>query len=268
MSLEPPAPDPSTQPIAPLFKLQGVSLKYDQQVVLDQLNLTITAGDKVALLGASGAGKSTLLNYLHTQRPDQCALCPQDSGLVDVLSGYHNIYMGGLDRYSTLASLWNLIRPLASARQEVIPLADTLGLTDQLWQSTDRLSGGQRQRVALGRALFRRCPTFLGDEPISALDPVHGKTLLSYVLSQHDSAVVCLHNPTLALTLFDRVVVLSQGRIVVDAPTRDLTESDIEARYIDHPRTAYPQPCVDGNLPDTIPSSASPEACVTGRLQR
>ena len=214
-----------------LFQLNGQSLNYGEHQVLDNITLSIRAGEKVALLGPSGAGKTTLLNLLYQQQPLCSALQPQGGGLVDLLSVYHNIFIGALDRVSSLAALWNLLCPLSKQRQDITALAQRLGLEKKLWQSVDRLSGGQRQRVALGRALFRQQPVFLGDEPVSSVDPLQAQALLAYVLEQHETAVVSLHNRSLALDYFDRIIVLREGRICCDCPAGAISREQLDAYY-------------------------------------
>jgi len=110
-------------------------------------------------------------------------------------------------------------------------LARQLGLRDKLFTSVDQLSGGQRQRVALGRALYRQQPVFLGDEPVSSLDPLQADELLALVLKQHETAVVSLHNRRLALNHFDRIITLRAGRIVFDGPSAGLTMAHLDAMY-------------------------------------
>lgn len=214
-----------------LFQLSDHTLSYGEHRVLDHITLNIRRGEKVALLGPSGAGKSTLLHLLYQQQPALSALQPQGGGLVDLLSVYHNIFIGGLDRVGTMAALWNLLRPLPSQRRAITDLVNVLGLQDKLWQSVDRLSGGQRQRVAIGRALFRQQPVFLGDEPVSSVDPVQAQTLLAYLLEQHETAVVSLHNRQLALTHFERVIVLREGRICCDCPANQLSGAQLDEFY-------------------------------------
>ena len=182
---------------------------------------------------------------LYQQQPELSALQPQGGGLVDLLSVYHNIFMGGLGRVSTCAALWNLVRPLRRSREEITQIVHQLGLEDKLWQSVDRLSGGQRQRVALGRALYRRQPVFLGDEPVSSVDPLQAQTLLAHVLAQHETAVVSLHNRHLALENFDRVVVLRDGKICSDLPAKAMSSAQLDELYT---QTASP---LDQRLPVT-----------------
>jgi len=227
---------------AVLFQLANQSLSYGNHRVLDDITLTIRRGEKVALLGPSGAGKSTLLNLLYRQQPDCSALQPQGGGLVDLLSVYHNIFIGGLDRVGTFAALWNLIRPLSAPRRAITELAQLLGLEEKLWQSVDRLSGGQRQRVAIGRALFRRQPVYLGDEPVSSVDPLQAQMLLGHLLSQHETAVVSLHNRQLALEHFDRVIVLRDGRLCCDCPVSELSSDQLDGFYDQASSPVPPQP--------------------------
>ena len=215
----------------PLFTLQQQSLPRGNTTVLHDISLQIVAGEKIALIGPSGAGKSSLLEWLYPQQAQQIALCPQQGGLVDILSVYHNVFMGALERHSSLFNLLNLIRPFAQPKQEILALCTELGIGDKLWQSVDRLSGGQRQRVSIGRALYRQQPIFFGDEPVSALDPRQAEELLALLLRRHDTVLVSLHNRRLALDHFDRVIALRDGRLFYDGPAVDLTAAQLDQLY-------------------------------------
>lgn len=216
-----------------MFHLSNASFSHGSLPVLHDITLDIVEGEKVALVGPSGAGKSSLLSLLWQQNPEQVALCPQESGLVDILSVYQNIYMGGLSRFSTLYNVFNLIRPWASRKRDIAAICQQLGLSDKLFVSPDKLSGGQRQRVALGRALYRQQPIFMGDEPVSSLDPEQGDSLLSEVLARHSMAIVAIHSPELAIKHFDRVIALQQGRVIGDWPTADISVATLEDVYRD-----------------------------------
>lgn len=214
-----------------LFRLDQQSLSKGRHRVLHDISLCIHAGEKVALIGPSGAGKSSLLEWLYPQQAQQIALCPQQSGLVDILSAYQNIFMGGLERHRAFYNLLNLIRPWPAARQEIEALAAGLGIADQLWKSVDKLSGGQRQRVAIGRALYRRQAVFFGDEPVSALDPLQAEAILTLLLARHQTVVVSLHNRRLALDHFDRVIALRHGHIIYDGSAAALTAQALDELY-------------------------------------
>ena len=216
-----------------LFSLQRKNFAINGKTILHDITLDIRPGEKIALLGPSGAGKTSLLRLLYPQQAHQCALQPQHGGLVELLSVYQNIFMGALGRVSTPAALWNLLRPLSVHRQAIQQLCEQLGLEDKLWCSLDQLSGGQRQRVALGRALYRHKQVFLGDEPVSAVDPLQAQLLLELILEQHNTAIISLHNRHLALNYFDRIIVMSCGRIITDQPTILLTQTDLDNFYQD-----------------------------------
>lgn len=214
-----------------MIGFQGSDLGYGAHIALGNLTLQIAEGEKIALIGQSGAGKTTLLHALYAQIPDRAALCPQELGLVDALSVYHNIYMGRLDHHNALYNALNLVRPAPAHVQSIRRLACKLGLETLLRRPVASLSGGQRQRVALGRALYRQQPVFLGDEPVSNLDPTQGRKILAMALAQHDTAVVALHNRQLALQLFERVIGIRQGAIALDGPTHSISAAQLQRLY-------------------------------------
>lgn len=214
-----------------MFRLEQARLGHPGQAVFDSLSLHIAAGEQVALLGPSGAGKSTLLAALRQQQSDHVAWCPQNADLVPMLSVFHNIYMGSLDRQNSFSNLRNLLWPSRAQKRAIGQLADQLGLADKLFTSVDRLSGGQAQRVALGRALYSRRRILLADEPVSSVDEHQGLSLLKKVIAQHDTAVVALHDRSLALQSCSRIIGLRDGVIALDAPSASLTLADLDALY-------------------------------------
>src|ERR1700741_3227767 len=116
-------------------------------------------------MGRSGAGKTTLLNLLYQRLADQVALIPQAAALVETLSGFHNVYMGRLDRRSTLCNLRNLVWPQRRMVGEVTAVLELVGLADKLFARAGELSGGQQQRTSVARALYNGRPVLIGDEP-------------------------------------------------------------------------------------------------------
>jgi len=216
-----------------MFSLDNATVSYDGKAVLTGVTLAIARGEKVALVGESGAGKSTLLRLLRAQQPADVAWCPQAQagGLVPLLSVFHNIYMGQLDRHSTFYNLLNLLAPRAQEVQAVDAVATPLGLADKLFTSVDRLSGGQQQRVAVGRALFAGKPAFLGDEPVSAVDEYQARDIVRLVTSSHRTVVLALHDIELALASCDRIVGLKDGVIALDAAAASLTPADLAPLY-------------------------------------
>jgi sulfonate transport system ATP-binding protein len=189
--------------------------RFDDRVVLQDVNLTIDAGEMVALLGHSGSGKSTLLRALAGLDPDadgwvsvpaNCTVVFQDHRLLPWQRVWRNVVIG-LRRAS---------------RADALAALDEVGLKDRAdnWPST--LSGGESQRVALARAFIREPALLLLDEPFGALDALtrirmHG--LLRDLCRRHRPAtLIVTHDVDEAIALADRVLVMADTRVVRDEP--------------------------------------------------
>jgi phosphonate transport system ATP-binding protein len=214
-----------------LIELRHVSAGYAGHTVLHDINLAINVGERIALMGRSGAGKTTLLNVLHERLAERVALIPQSAALVKTLSVFHNVYMGRLDRRPTWYNLRTLAWPARADVAEVERVLDVVGLTDKMFAAAGALSGGQQQRTSVARALYNGRPIVIGDEPVSALDHVQASEILGELCSRHDTMILSLHDIALALSHTDRVVVIENGRIVLDAPARDLSAADLVPYY-------------------------------------
>ena len=215
----------------PLIELRGASAGYDGRQVLFDIDLVISRGESVALMGRSGAGKSTLLNLLYDQRPADIALVPQTAALVRTLSVFHNVFMGRLDCYSTAYNLRTLAWPARTELDAVGAVLADVDLSDKLHAVAGGLSGGQQQRVSVARALYNGRPILLGDEPVSALDRVQGGQILAVLRQHHETLVLVMHDIPLALEHADRIVLLDGGRKIIDARASDLTPRDLLGRF-------------------------------------
>ncbi|GIU14786.1 ATP-binding cassette domain-containing protein [Shewanella sp. MBTL60-007] len=214
-----------------MLRVKNLIVQFEGKTAVDIDALSFHHGEKVAIIGRSGCGKSTLVNHVFEQLRSTAALCSQRQGLVENLSVFHNIFMGALNQHRWYYNLANLVYPFKAPRITIQHIADTLELDCALTQPVSELSGGQRQRVALGRALYQRQPLFIGDEPFSALDPLMGQRLLTEVLASHDSVIMVLHDMGMALSNFDRVIGMRDGRIVLDTDTASLEVRRLEAFY-------------------------------------
>ncbi|MBT3905959.1 MAG: ATP-binding cassette domain-containing protein [Rhodospirillaceae bacterium] len=216
-----------------LFKLENENLGYDGDVVLRDISVSISEGERVALVGESGAGKSTLLAVLQERYHDKAALIPQDLGLVRTLSVFHNVYMGGLARYGTAYNLLNLVWPQKREIAEIKPIVERLGLGKKLFDRTGELSGGQRQRAAVCRALFQGGDAVLGDEPVSAVDAYQSRMVLNAITEKFETVILAMHDVDLALEFSTRIIGIKRGRIALDEPTDGLKRSDLDFVYKD-----------------------------------
>ena len=217
--------------MASLVELRKATAGYAGRAVLHDIDLTIDAGECVAVMGRSGAGKSTLLNLLHRRLADRVALIPQAAALVKTLSVFHNVYMGRLDRHPTWHNLRTLVWPVPRDIAEIEGTLELVGLADKLFDRAGTLSGGQQQRVSVARALYNDRSIVIGDEPVSALDRLQGADILEKLRARHDTAILAMHDIPLALAHADRVVVIEQGRIVLDAAARTITAGDLVPYY-------------------------------------
>ncbi|WP_299811267.1 ATP-binding cassette domain-containing protein [uncultured Shewanella sp.] len=230
-----------------MLTLNQLVIQFEDKTAVSIDELSFHHGEKLAIIGRSGCGKSTLINHVFEQLKPTAALCSQRQGLVDNLSVFHNIFMGGLNQHSWLYNLANLVIPFKGPRQAIQKIADTLELDSPLSQAVSALSGGQRQRVALARALYQRQSLFIGDEAFSALDPVMGQRLLAQVLASHETVIMVLHDMDMALTHFDRVIGLREGRKVLDIDAKHLDLDTLEAFYQDSFAIASAGGVNDGN---------------------
>ncbi len=202
----------------PILALNDEDISYLGSVALRNISLSVTEGEKVALIGRSGSGKTTLLRRLYQLRPKECAFVHQHYALVPQLNVFHNIYMGRLDRYSNFHNLRNLIQPMACHVDEIKPIAEKLGLQDNLFSKTGELSGGQQQRVGIGRALYCGGSILMADEPVSSLDLVQGKEIMKLIAGAGKTVISTLHSVDLSRLFFDRIIGLRDKTIFFDLP--------------------------------------------------
>ena len=214
-----------------MIKLQSETASYQGVKTLHDIDLQVSKGEKLALVGQSGSGKSTLIKLIYERYPVNTALVPQDYGLVNNLSVFHNVYIGRLEQHSTFYNLVNLIRPRPDQVEMVRAVLVGLQLEDYLFRPVGRLSGGQRQRVAVARSLFQKGHLLLADEPVSSVDEQQSRIVMNQMLNGFSTIVLALHDIQLALAFCDRIIGLEKGRIVLDSPAKALEEKDLLRLY-------------------------------------
>lgn len=249
-----------TQGAPSAFQLQGVSVHFGRHAALSEIDLSIRAGEAVALVGPSGAGKSTLLRLLNgTQRADQgrvlvdgealselsrsalkrvraaIGFIHQDLSLVPSLRVSQNVMAGRMGRTSFATSLRAMFFPARADVQQAHDLLERVGIPEKLFERTDRLSGGQQQRVALARALFQQPVALLADEPVSSVDPARARNTVELLtrISREEGLTLCMsiHNLELARAHFPRLVGLRGGRIVFDRASEAVGDAELHALY-------------------------------------
>ena len=206
--------------VAVAARVRGFTKQFGGQPVLDKLDLEITAGEFVAMIGRSGSGKSTLLRALAGLDGDfsgsltvdqPVAVAFQEPRLVPWKRVLDNVTLGLRD---------------PSPKQVATAAIEEVGLSTRIsaWPLT--LSGGEAQRVSLARALVRQPALLLLDEPFSSLDALTRISMHRLVLrlwERHRPAVLLVtHDVDEAIALADRILVLGDGKIahsaVIDVP--------------------------------------------------
>ena len=215
----------------PLVELRDESVGYAGKEVLHGLTLTVDAGERIALVGESGAGKSTLLRLIYERCRADAALVPQELGLVQALTVFHNVYMGRLHRRSVWHNLRNLILPARADVAAVREIVTSLRLEDKLFSGVGTLSGGQQQRTAIGRALYHPGDILIADEPVSSVDEHQARDILEAINAQKQTVVLAMHDRALAIEFADRLIGIKGGRVVLDRPAEGLTPADLDDLY-------------------------------------
>jgi len=232
---QPLSPATSIAPAA--VECSGLGKTIDDRPILEQLDLSIPAGQFVALLGANGAGKSTLLKVISG------LLAPSDGELR--LFG-QTLRQGGpaLRRhigllghqpmlYRDLSARENLVffarlYDCADPARRAVDLLDAVGLSDRADDPIRDFSRGMTQRVSIARALVHNPQLILADEPFAGLDvPSTGaiETLLHELHASGKTILLVNHDVGQSLRLADRVIVLFAGRVALDRAASEVSES-------------------------------------------
>ncbi|HAJ5965657.1 TPA: MacB family efflux pump subunit [Escherichia coli] len=222
-----------------IIELKGVSRTYgngDQtRTVLKNVDLTIVAGEMVAIIGASGSGKSTLMNIMGCldvpNRGDyyidgQNAACLSPDELARVRREHIGFIFQRYHLIPDLSALGNVEIPAIyanserdSRRQRATALLGRLGLEGREHHKPCELSGGQQQRVSIARALINGGKIILADEPTGALDSQSGQEVLAILneLNRRGHTVVMVTHDMKVARHAKRIIELCDGEIIADS---------------------------------------------------
>ncbi|HEY4253351.1 MAG TPA: putative 2-aminoethylphosphonate ABC transporter ATP-binding protein [Roseomonas sp.] len=220
-------PSAARQTAAPYLIVRQVAKSFGTFAALHRVSLTIESGEFIAFLGPSGCGKTTLLRAIAGLDPpssgtitqdgrDITALPPEERDFGIVFQSYAlfpNLTVARNIAYGLRGPAW----PRERVQERVAELLVTVGLPEQAGKYPAQLSGGQQQRVALARALANEPGLLLLDEPLSALDAIVRVYLRQELRSLQRrlgvTTIMVTHDQEEAMSVSDRIVVMSQGRI-------------------------------------------------------
>ena len=232
------------------LKIKNLKKKFKDISAVNDINLEIKEGKIIGIIGRSGAGKSTLLRMINRlidpsegsiefndinitslkgrslrKWRSECAMIFQQFNLVERLDVLTNVLIGSLGRNYSLLNLIGIF----SKEEKINALRnlDRFDLSEKALQKAGTLSGGQQQRVAIARALMQKPKILLADEPISSLDPKNAKRVMDDMMKinrEDGITVICnLHSLDVAKKYCDRLIGLSDGKVVFDGTPDDLT---------------------------------------------
>jgi putative ABC transport system ATP-binding protein len=220
--------------VAPVIELRRIGRTFGAEppvVALRDVELVLTHGTSLSIVGPSGSGKSTLLNVLGClDRPDAGKYwldgrevgTLSDEELTAVRRDLIGFVFQSFHLVPRLSAAENVELPMIFAglprperRERVVKALTQVGLADRLDHRPDQLSGGERQRVAIARSIIMGPRVLLADEPTGNLDTKSGKQVLDLLDRLNEEGItliVVTHDPTVARRA-DRVIVLVDGRI-------------------------------------------------------
>lgn len=214
-----------------MIRVQNLNKCFGDLHVLKNINLTVSEGEKLVIIGPSGSGKSTLIrciNYLEEPTSGEITMKGikvTKKNKTEMASKYSSMVFQQFNLYPNMTVLENLTLapiklqkiPKVKAREIAMEYLKRVGLIEKANQYPGNLSGGQQQRVAIARALCTKQPIILFDEPTSALDPEMVQEVLDVMieLSKENITMICVtHEMGFARQVADRVIFMDDGQII------------------------------------------------------
>ena len=225
-----------------LIKIEQVTKKYNENVIFEDLSLSIRKGEVVVIVGPSGCGKSTLLRCMNGLEPIEKGTIRYCGETVDgrsknimeirqkvgmVFQSYELFPHKTILQNITLAPKLVQSRNKQETEAEALELLRRVGLEEKKDSYPRQLSGGQKQRVAIVRALCMHPEVLLFDEVTAALDPEMVREVLEVLLDlakQGRTMVIVTHEMSFAKAIADRVIFLDKGIIVEEGKAEEFFE--------------------------------------------
>lgn len=209
------------------LRLDGVSVRRGRRTVLHDIELTVAAGEIVAVLGPNGAGKSTLLDAVSGRIPVADGRIERHGRIASVLQSPSLARRSALANVELALAWWQV--PRAHRRTQALEALEQLHAGHLAGRAAHTLSGGEQRRVHLARAVAVAPDVMLLDEPFDGLDPQSHEALredtAAVLRGAGRTVVVVLHDRIDAWAIADRLVVVIDGRIVADGGPQDVLDA-------------------------------------------
>lgn len=271
----------------PAIEAEGIFYAYDDGPwVLQDIDLTIDEGEFVAIIGQNGSGKTTLVKHFDGLLKPQRGIVriggeeTTELTLAQLASkvGYcfqnpdHQIFHATVEEEIEFGPKHKGVKR-EEVSQHLEEVLETVGLEGFRDEYPFSLSRGQRQKLAVGSILAMNPPTIIVDEPTTGMDWRDGLAMMQLIEKLNDSGrtiIIITHDMRIVASYADRVVVMKQGRILADGPTRDIfSQPDLLAEsYLEPPQiTRIAQKLQDYGVPSDLLSVREASRVLSDRLR-
>lgn len=226
-----------------LLTIEHLTKRFHDNLVLDDLNLTVRKGEVIVVIGPSGCGKSTLLRCINALEPIQGGNIKLQNELIDPgskalpeLRQKIGMVFQSYELFPHLSVLNNIVlapmkvqkRKKEDITSEALELLERVGLKEKADSFPRQLSGGQKQRVAIVRALCMHPEILLFDEVTAALDPEMVREVLDVMLKlaeQGRTMIIVTHEMQFARAVADRIIFIDKGKMIEEAKPQEFFEA-------------------------------------------
>ena len=223
------------------IRIERLTKDFGGFIAVDDVSLTIKPGELFSFLGPSGCGKTTLLRMIagfEIPREGKIFIGDQNITQLPPYKRQVNTIFQNYSLFPHMTIFDNVAfglrikkHPKDEIREQVQAMLSLVKMEDQAEKYPDQISGGQKQRIAIARALINKPQVLLLDEPLAALDLKLRQHMLIELMNIHDAVgitfIYVTHDQGEAMSISDRVAVMSRGKIIQEGPPDDIYERPV-----------------------------------------